>query len=119
MKYGSISHHLRPRGRDYRALFVAVVEWNGSVDDRVRTVAADQQKVQTTINLAVNTKIHSQGGCVGVEDVRMDAIVQWGPFECTAATDMADAKAKAMRLGLGDLAWAQQLFDIEVFADVV
>ena len=59
MKYGSSSYCLQSQGKDYLAISVAVVERNDSVADKVSTAATDQQKLQTTINLAVNTTIYS------------------------------------------------------------
>jgi hypothetical protein len=61
MKYGNSSYPFDLEDEDYRALFAAAVERNDSVDYQACTVAANQQKLQTTINLPVNTTIHSHG----------------------------------------------------------
>jgi hypothetical protein len=54
-----------------------------------------------------------------MDDVRLDAIVQLGLVERVATTEMIGAAVNVMLLGLGGLAQARQLFDVEVFASVV
>ena len=54
-----------------------------------------------------------------MEDVRVNTLEKSGTVKCTAVTNMVGAAAKSMWLGLDGLARAQQLFDANVFAEVV